>query len=109
MLSASRSAESWSKRGAPHDAGRGVEVAQLARQHAVPRRKFLQSLAAAVAAGCHGGQGTEPVHPPVTGSDSKGEATPEALAPPVARIRDFALAPGTAPAIVFRALEPGKR
>lgn len=80
---------------------------------AMSRRDLLQTLAlpaaAAFVSGCHGGQGTEPVHPPVTGGDGRTVAAPTPISPPIARVREFAIPPGAAPAIVFRVLDQRKR
>lgn len=77
------------------------------------RRDLLRTLAlpaaAAFVSACHGGQGSEPVHPPVTGGDGKAVAAPEPISSPIARVREFAVPPGTAPAIVFRVLDQRKR
>jgi len=69
------------------------------------RRDFLRLLpaAAAIAAGCHGGQGDEPLHAPVQDPMTRGVATPEAEPPVLKAVREFPIQPGTQPAIVFRA------
>ncbi len=96
---------------------RGEKGSAMAGRHrghgAMTRRDLLQTLAvpaaAALVSGCHGGQGPEPVHPPVAGGDGKAVAAPEPLSPPIVRVREFPIPPGTAPAVVFRALEQRKR
>ena len=70
----------------------------------IARRGFLLTLAApaavALLAGCHGGQGDEPLHAPVRVAP---EPPPDPVPPSIARLRDFALPFGAQPAIVFRA------
>jgi len=73
------------------------------------RRDFLRLLpvATVVVAGCHGGQGDEPLHPPVQDPLTRGVGAPEAEAPPaLLLIRAFPLPPSAQPAIVFRAETP---
>jgi len=72
------------------------------------RRNFLIQLsipaAAAVLSSCHGGQGAEPMHAPVTPRVPVAE--PEPPSPAVEAVRAFELPLGAEPAIVFRA-SPG--